>query len=103
MLADEHFLVEIFSFVLFLVHPKFGIHLLDLQRHQSGEYGVTSILCGSRQDGEVEVFLNVEILVEEACQLAPLVEAQIVQYEEKHFTPLAQLGKHFALENIRAE
>ncbi len=100
LVADEGFLTEVFAFVFFLVYPKVGIHLAYFPRHESGKNGVAGVLGGGGQNAEVEAFVYVELLGQLGSQHAPLVEAQVVEYEKEHFLPRRQARKNLPLKHI---
>ena len=85
---DQRRLIEVFPLLRILVDPQLRKHFLNLQRHQSGEYCVARILRGGRQDGGVEILFDVEPFGKDRLCYAPLVEAEIVDKDEKHLFPI---------------
>ena len=85
LLTNQFLFVEVFALVFLLIDPEVWIHLLDLERHQSGEDGIAGILRGSGKDAVVEVLFDVEVIREFCGEHAPLVKAAVVQDEEQHF------------------
>ena len=96
----ERSLVEVLPFLAVFIHPQFGEHLGDDVRHQARENGISGVLRGSGQDAEVEVLLDIKLVGNLCLQGAPLVEAEVVDYEQEHLLSGIQGREHTTLEDV---
>ena len=94
--------VDIETLVLILFNPVFGIHSRYISRHQAGENSVSGILRGSREDGGVEVLVDIEKFRHEGLDLLPLVKAEIVYQEEAYLVAVVKQRKYTAPEYLMA-
>ena len=102
-MADEGFLVEVLALFFLFLHPKVGIMAAYLQGHHACEDGVAGVLGGCGEDGEVQVFVNVERGLEFVGQHAPLVEAAVVQHEQTYVFAFAETGKDAPFHHVGAD
>ena len=94
--------VEVLAFGFIFVYPKVGKHCCYVGGHESGEYGVSGVLCGRGEDGGVQIFVDGEKVAQNGAQCAPLVKAEVVDEDEEDFVSVVKFGKYFALEYVGA-
>ena len=100
---NERFFIQVLTFFLFLVNPQVRKHLCNLIGHQPAKNGITSILCSSGQNAEIQVFVYVEEISYLLTEHTPLVIAEVIHHDEEHLLPIIKQGEHLRLENVRRE
>ena len=96
----ERLLIDVLALLFVLVDPQIGKHTLYLFGHQTGEYGIAGILRSCRQDAHIHVFIDIEHLAYVLGERAPLVVAEVVDDNEKHFLAVIDCREHAFLEYI---
>ena len=103
LLAQQCLFMQVLALFFLLVHPKRGVHLFDLQGHQSREDGVAGVLRGGRQNAEVDIFVYVEVICQFLAQHAPLVKAEVIEHQQKHLFARGEQGEDAAFHHVGAE
>ena len=101
--AYEGFLVDVLPFVLVLIHPQVGEHAGNVVGHKTAEQGIAGILCGGGEDAAVELFVDVETVGEFGGKHAPLVVAEIVEYDKKYLLAGVNGRKDMGLKQFGAQ
>ena len=104
MCPDQRLLVQILPLLAVFVNPKVGEECRDLVGHKTGEDGVAGILRSGRENGEIEVLVDVKQRGDLRGERAPVVVAQIVNdNEEEAAAAFVETGKDITLHDVGRE
>ena len=98
---DQWGLVEVLPLLALLVHPQIGKQLLDLQRHQPGEDGITRILRSSREDAIIKILIEGKVFSQQVFHHSPLIQAEVIDQDKKDLLLLIKQRENALLEKIR--
>ena len=94
-------LIKVLAFLLIFIDPQLREHLGYLQRHESTEYGITCILGGCREDGHIQVLVDIEHITDLLRQDTPLIVTEVVDNNKEDFVPSVNGRKDLGLEDFR--